>query len=110
MNATATHYHPRAVRQPLTVVLIGGLALHGRLDATTIIDRAAAMRLGTEAQARAVLDLIDRGLASVSRAGSDGHLLATPAVADLSREYRVRCILAYLALAKAAPVEVMADA
>lgn len=105
MNALATLTPPRATRQPLALVLIGGLALHGHITATTIIDRAEAMGLDIDRAARAVLDLIDRGLASVSREGSDGHLAATPALADLERSYRVRGIMAFLAVTKAAPVQ-----
>lgn len=89
-------------RPPLALVLIGGLALHGTLTAGAIIDRAAALGLGTDAQARAVLDLIDRRLASVSRAGSDGHLIAAPALEELPRAYRVRCIVAWLAQVRGA--------
>jgi len=105
MNAITALNQPRVVRQPLALVLIGGLAMHGHLDATAITMRGEAMGLDTAAQARAVLDLIDRGLASVSREGSDGHLLATPALEGLDRSYRVRGIMAYLAVAKNAPVQ-----
>lgn len=99
-NETLTRH--RVARAPLALVLIGGLALHGTLTAEAVIDRAEAMGLGTDAQARAVLDLIDRGLVSVSREGSDGHLIATRALDDLPRAYRVRGIVAYLGQVKGA--------
>ena len=92
--------HAPVERRPFSVVLIGGLAMHGQIDAAAITARGAAMGLDTDAQARAVLDLINRGLASVSRVGAEGHLLATAEIAALDQAYRVRAIVAYLAAGK----------
>lgn len=86
---------------PISAVLIGGLVEHGQLDVTSIIDRAETMGAGTDIQALAVLNLIDRGLASVSREGRDGHLIAMPAINDLNYKDRTNSIMAYLAVTKA---------
>lgn len=89
------------VAPSLVAVLIGGLSLHGEMTATQVIERAEGMGLGTEAQARAIADLLDQGVASVMRDGEDGKIIAAPGLADLPRSRRVSGIIAYLGQAEA---------
>ncbi|MEM8849282.1 MAG: hypothetical protein AAGE03_04520 [Pseudomonadota bacterium] len=88
----------------LTDLVIGGLSLHGEISAerlTQIADRAG---YSTGPQARAVLDLVEAGLASVMRSDDGGTIQATPALTDLPRSTHARAILTYVAAAKAAGV------
>lgn len=95
---------PRINRDPLTAVLIGGLALQGQIDATAIMSRTRVMDMDATAAATAILGLIDRGLASVIREGTCGCVMATPALNALDIRERVHGVTAYLAVTWAAEV------
>jgi hypothetical protein len=97
MNVEKSHTRAR-VATPLTLVLAGGLCLHGEVGADVVAERAHAMGLDTGAAARAVHLLIAEGLVSVQRDGSGGKLIATPALADMSQARRIRGVVAWLAL------------
>lgn len=100
MNAPETLTRPHVAGTPFTLVLIGGLALHGELSAGAVMDRAEAMGLDTAATARAVLMLVDERAASVQRDGTGGKLIAAPGLAEMSRARRVRAIIAWLVQAR----------
>lgn len=86
----------------LSRVILGGLALHGRLSPGAIMQRAEAMCLDAAAAARAVHDLIAQGLASVTRDGpAEGAVIATGKIADLPTAARASAITTYLAQGKA---------
>ncbi|MBT8169894.1 hypothetical protein [Falsiruegeria litorea] len=92
--------HPKIVRHPFTLVLLGGLALHGTLTAESVVKCAERVGLDVAAAARSVLMLMDEGLLSVARDGATGCISATPALADLYRPRRIRAKVAYLVTSK----------
>lgn len=87
--------------RPLTELIIGGLVMHGSLSASTITTLCDGRGLSYEAAGRAVLDLINQGLVSVTRDGCDGYVAATPALGNLPQTRRTRAVIAYLAASKA---------
>ncbi|WP_282129372.1 hypothetical protein [Roseobacter litoralis] len=90
-----------ATPEPLSTIFIGGLITHRRLDATAMLNLAAQIGLAHDAAARAVLDLIGRGYASVMRDDDGlGEMLPTPKIDEISCKYRVRCVVAHLVAVK----------
>lgn len=101
MDLVAPKAAPRPAPADFTAVLIGGLYLHHEIPASTCAALGLATGVDVAGQARAVLDLIDAGLAHVIRDGVPlaGKVCAAPVLRDLPRARLTSAVLAYLSAA-----------